>query len=461
MTWDNSASAVTATVGTSAHPFAGHFDGNSKTLTVALNSTATGTSQTEQGVAPFHFISGATIENLTVAGTIASASYHTAGIVGFAADASTNTVQNCTVTATLNISNNYAGGVIGHGKESTTTIKDCVFAGTFAGVGAQRENIGGIWGWSDGGTPTLQNCLEKGTYTNIKSMHPMGLQKSAGSITNCYYVNTQIGSPDNVCTLGGYYQVFTETPARIYKQKELVDGQTYYVACTVSGVKSKYLVTGSPIAITYTLRGIDNTVLTEGTDYNAVISPATVQEVGEYTLTITAKDGSGYTGAQTITFNVVDYITVTSSTKTWEDGNGYVVNSNVTISTRITINGDVVLLLKDGYTLNASMGIELRSTETTANSLTINGEANNSGTLNCTATGDSPGIGAYRYGFLTINGGTVNATGSGGAAGIGGSKHNNWGRTITINGGIVNATGNGGRCLHPGLRKRRGRILQG
>ena len=83
-------------------------------------------------------------------------------------------------------------------------------------------------------------------------------------------------------------------------------------------MKSKYLVTGSPIAITYTLRGIDNTVLTEGTDYNAVISPATVQEVGEYTLTITAKDGSGYTGAQTITFNVVDYITVTSSTKTWE-----------------------------------------------------------------------------------------------------------------------------------------------
>ena len=149
--WDNSASAVTATVGTSAHPFAGHFDGNSKTLTVALNSTATGTSQTEQGVAPFHFISGATIENLTVAGTIASASYHTAGIVGFAADASNNTIQNCTVTATLNISNNHAGGIIGHGKESTTTISNCTFAGAIVGVGDNRAHIGGIWGWSTTG----------------------------------------------------------------------------------------------------------------------------------------------------------------------------------------------------------------------------------------------------------------------------------------------------------------------
>ena len=443
--WDNSANAVTATVGTSDHPFAGHFDGNGKTLTVALSSTATGTSQAEQGVAPFHYISGATIENLTVAGTIASASYHTAGIVGFAADASTNTIQNCTVTATLNISNNYAGGIIGHGNTATVTISNCTFAGTINGVGGNRANIGGIWGWSTTGNPILENCLENGTYTNISSMHPMGLQSNIGTITNCYYVNTQIGSPANVCTLSGYYQAFASAPEnRIYKQ--LTSGlQTYYAACNISGVKSKYYATGSPINVVCTVTGVDGTVLTKDTDYEATFSPATVQEAGDYTLTITAKDGSGYTGSQTIAFTVTEYDEITSSSTSWQDGGVYKVTSNVTINDRITVNGNVTLILVDGFTLTAKKGIELSSTETTANSLTINGEGgSNTGTLICTGGYQQSGIGAYRYGVLTINGGTVNSTGNSGSAGIGGSKHNNWGRTITINGGIVNATGNDG-----------------
>ena len=37
----------------------------------------------------------------------------------------------------------------------------------------------------------------------------------------------------------------------------------------------------------------------------------------------------------------------------------YVVNSNVTINTRVTVTGDVHLILKDGFTLNATKGINV------------------------------------------------------------------------------------------------------
>ena len=200
---------ISQTIGLrSDKPFSGTFLGNGHTITASISSTTTGSGANEQGVAPFHYINGATIKDLTVAGSIASASYHTSGLVGFADG--TNTIENCLVTATLNISSNYAGGIIGHGLNSNITIEGCVFAGTINGVDGDRSNIGGIWGWSDSGTPTLVSCLEAGTYTNIASMHPMGLQKNKGSITNCYYVNPQVGSPTNACTVSGAVQAVTD-----------------------------------------------------------------------------------------------------------------------------------------------------------------------------------------------------------------------------------------------------------
>ena len=222
-------------------PFSGTFLGNRHTITANISSTTTGTGANEQGMAPFHYINGATIKDLTVAGTIASASYHTSGLVGFADG--TNLIENCIVTATLDISSNYAGGIIGHGQTSTTTIRGCAFAGTINGVDGDRENIGGIWGWSDSGTPTLLNCLENGTYTNIASMHPMGLQKAAGTITNCYYMNPQVGTPTNACTVSGAKRAyaFTTAPAnlgelvkdygtiKVYPHGILYNG-TYYMA---------------------------------------------------------------------------------------------------------------------------------------------------------------------------------------------------------------------------------------
>ena len=201
--------SVTTWVGTREdRPFSGTFDGGRHTLTVNISQTKRGDGVNQQGVAPFHFIKNATIKNLTVDGDITSDTYHTSGLVGFASG--TNLIEGCTVKAKLHVGQDYVGGIVGYGLTSTTTIKGCVFAGTIEGTilnipgSTSRYNVGGIWGWNDSGsTPILINCLEYGTYNSVYSMHPIGLQGNAGTITNCYYLTPKKGNPDNACTVSG------------------------------------------------------------------------------------------------------------------------------------------------------------------------------------------------------------------------------------------------------------------
>ena len=326
------------------NPFCGTFLGNGHTITANISSTATGTGVNEQGVAPFHYINGATIKNLTVAGTIASASCHTSGLVGFASGI--NLIEDCTVTATINQNNNYAGGIIGHGQNSNTTIRGCAFAGTINGVGGDRSNIGGLWGWSNSATPTLVNCLEAGTYTNIASMHPMGLQSASGTITNCYYVTPQIGSPKNACTVSGAKQAYATVPeGEISMKMQMADGNNYYLLCTVSGVSENYYCIGSEISVVPTVT-YSGTTLTEGTDYTYAISPAPVLAVGNYTLTITAQ-GTTYYGTKAINFTVNDHtaerlfsgFTATSGTGGTGDG-GYAKLVDGRTDTKLCCNHD-------------------------------------------------------------------------------------------------------------------------
>ena len=233
-----------------ARPFSGTFLGNDHTITADLTTYNT-------GVAPFIYISDATIKNLTVAGTINTNQRHSSALVAFASG--TNLIESCIVTATINTSTDYTGGFVGHGLKSATTIRGCIFAGTVNGVDGSRPNVGIFWGWSDSGTPALENCLEKGNYTNLSSMHPMGLQAGSGTINNCYYVTPQIGSPSNACTVNGARQAYAlaTTPANLGNlvkdyglakayQNGILYGGTYYViprALTGSGTEeSPYII---------------------------------------------------------------------------------------------------------------------------------------------------------------------------------------------------------------------------
>ena len=407
--------------GTPTKAFSGIFDGANNTITVSI-------SDRNNGAAPFCYINGATIKNLTIDGSIYGGPY-TGGLVGFANG--TNRIEDCTVKAEIRLDFDNVGGIVAHGMNSNTTISNCTFAGTV--IGWNTHNVGGIWGWSDQGTPVIENCMEKGTYNNqVISMHPIGLQGSTGTVTNCYYLNPQKDWPTNASTHSGAYQVsYTQPDDEITKQVQLNDGN-YYVFSTVSGVEGLYDYTGSNINVVPAV-AFRGTTLTEGTDYTYTISPATVRDKGDYTLTITAKDGSGYHGTKTLHFTVSGYTPVTSDMTTLTTDE-YIVGSDMNFSTRITISGNVVLHLAEGKTLTATKGIELSQ----GNSLTIYGP----GTLTINGCDDNKsGIGAEEAGTLTINGGTINVTGGYWAAGIGGDKNNTAGGTITINGGVVNATG--------------------
>lgn len=134
---------------------------------------------------------------------------------------------------------------------------------------------------------------------------------------------------------------------------------------------------------------------------------------------------------------------VDSSATTWGAADGkehwYVVQEDetVTFDNRITVTGNVHLILADGSTLNAGKGINI--SQEGSNSLTIYAQSENESMGALIATGDTrwAGIKCSTGQALTINGGNVTAKGGTGCAGIGGGD----GGTITINGGTVIATG--------------------
>ena len=110
----------------------------------------------------------------------------------------------------------------------------------------------------------------------------------------------------------------------------------------------------------------------------------------------------------------------------------YVVNSNISHSGKITFNGNLNIILADGYTMTTSSddeGIYGASGST----LTIYGQTLGSGTLDVTSNGTSCGAINANGGTVTINGGTVTATAS---SGYGICARND----VTINGGTVTAT---------------------
>ena len=111
----------------------------------------------------------------------------------------------------------------------------------------------------------------------------------------------------------------------------------------------------------------------------------------------------------------------------------YVVNGDITISSRISVTGDVHLILADGCKLTANGGIEV------SGSLIIYGQSTDNTSMGkLAATGDA-GKAGISGGTITIHGGIVTATGGNGGAGISGAG-------VTIHGGTVTATGGNGRA---------------
>jgi hypothetical protein len=162
-------------------------------------------------------------------------------------------------------------------------------------------------------------------------------------------------------------------------------------------------------------------------------------------LTATAAwaDGISYLDATGTQQSCTTYTTVESSSTSWNSG-WCVVNSNTTISDRITVSGTVNLILTNNATLTASKGITVGS-DATLNIYAQTDDEATMGALVASGANDNhqynAGIGGVENadaGMITINGGKINATGNVGA-GIGSGGGTSTVGTITINGGIVTA----------------------
>lgn len=166
---------------TATNPFRGTFDGYGHTLTFNISAS-------ERLVAPFRYIYGATIQNLTVAGSNTSTAKQNAGMV--ACCFGTVTISNCVVSAT--ITNNCGGDAAMHFNNSyyRTAFGTAQGISTSATGSTLQALLGDGWKVINGDVvPKLMTTLTlQGYTTNTDGWYlissPMAETVNPTSVTN-------------------------------------------------------------------------------------------------------------------------------------------------------------------------------------------------------------------------------------------------------------------------------------
>ena len=219
-------------VGKSGAYFAGTFDGGNHTITLSMTTDAT--------AGLFTGVSGGTIRNVVVAGSVVSdattsgvagvAAYvgkdgaviencvnkaaingggSVGGIVGKTAEAVT-TISNCTNEGTVTSEGDYAGGIIAYAAKSVT-ITDCINLGMVSG----NSRVGGIAGFANGlaedSCVSIQRCGNDGVITTSSTAGGiLGYSESAyDQILLCYngasVTATALAGNSGVGGLAGFF----------------------------------------------------------------------------------------------------------------------------------------------------------------------------------------------------------------------------------------------------------------
>ena len=295
-------------------PFSGTFDGDNHTLTANITSTATDDDKNNQGVAPFHLIKQATIQNLIVAGNITSASKYAAGLVGWIDGKSKDSnIKDCIVKATITTSADCAGGFVGnicYSDRNNLYFTNSVFAGHINNTSSDdRRRAGGFCGYGYSNS-YFENCLENGTYTNVTYMNPRNAYGifSNDRVNSLYYVNKIAVNDKYIAKEYGCYQVANTAPAdELYLPRE-INGYQFYQSVWITGLNDSYPYNnGEEVSLAYELK-TNSGKLTKDTDYTVTLSSNAPAAAGDYTISFTAKEGNsgGYAGTTTRTFSVME-----------------------------------------------------------------------------------------------------------------------------------------------------------
>lgn len=307
------------------------------------------------------------------------------------------------------------------------------------GNGKANQNAPGIGGGSSISSDNTTVIINGGVVTATcldNSVSGIGGNFSTGTDGNAVIFTNSISDQSGKGNWNGI--IFEDNDGSVYGTSiTITDDFTIESDITLTVSDGQTLIISDGVTLTN-----NGTIANNGT----IVNNDTITNNGTYVGTLPMvpvmyldKDGTEQTAiCNVITAdNIGEYTTINSG---W-----YVVQGAVSTDTRITVSGDVKLILADGCTLTAGNGIQVQDT----NALTVYAQANGTGTLTATGGQWAAGIGGGygsggSGGTVTINGGTVTATGGNFGAGIGGggsSSNGNNGGTVTINGGTVIATG--------------------
>ena len=176
---------------TESHIWTGSFDGGGHTLMV--DWTLSGTAY----AAPFAIVSGCSIHDLHIAGSISTDTKYAGGFIGWARPGD-STLERCrsSVAITCTVSGEAScGGFVGRTYWSTYSInfRDCLFDGSLLGQNAEKCGGFAVNASADPNI-RLYNCLSAPTAITVSAMNSATFAPSYYPghtyVTACYYTRT-------------------------------------------------------------------------------------------------------------------------------------------------------------------------------------------------------------------------------------------------------------------------------
>ena len=313
---------VSTMLGTEEHPFDGTFDGQNHTLTFNLTTA-------ESGCAPFRYIKDAKIKNLKIGGTLAHSVAAKTRLAGVAAYTSgNNALTDLTVSSTIRSlgASFHHAGLVAQINDGRVTFQNCTFKGKLL-CDANSSGCGGLVAVNMGSGTRFYNCLFAPTECTVGTDKSCTISrdiKQPSVITGSYYTQ-ELGEVQ-----GSRVYTVATVPNNVFCSLwKGPDNVNYYqpVPTYIGGLQHTYNYNdGNPIDIDYTFYWYQYQLDAE--KYTATIRKTTdgtevteVTDIGSYTLSITANEGSGCHGTVERPFYV------TASSLPMNDEGHFLINS--------------------------------------------------------------------------------------------------------------------------------------
>ncbi|HIW39488.1 MAG TPA: hypothetical protein IAA36_00785 [Candidatus Eubacterium pullicola] len=302
---------------------------------------------------------------------------------------------------------------------NTGTVFNCISSGSIKGTGSDAWSVGGLIGYNNGGTlsGSASSCTVDGRTAGGLVGSNWQSSGGYGTITACIYT----GTAENPVEGDRNYSNSTN----VYYKDENGQWKSY----PVNSATNEDSV----------LQSVNDYIIENGGAFN-LSGDGTTYPTSAVSYLDHTENGFVTKYAETYT-----EINSENLPTTWNDG-WYVVDGTVEIDSRVTVTGDVKLILKDGANLIVNGGISVPSGST----FTVYGQQDGTGNLTSNGTNGTAGIGGtadnVNFGTIVLAAkGKITATGDTRAAGIGGGGRMNNGQsvdgTIHIYCGTIEATG--------------------